>query len=197
MQQPTVDMPGSALGDAVGISWLLRDVDGVRVVGHGGDTVGQHSTFDMVPERQFAVVGLTNCGPNGNQFLDELGRWALETYLGIVERDPEPLALGDEQLADYVGMYETVAAVATITRDDDNGGLILVAEIKPEALEKLAEEAPENPPFPLGILPGPGDRYIVTDGPAKGMKGYFVRSADGSDRERARRGTAGHQGRRR
>ena len=30
-------MPGSALGDAVGISWMLRDVDGVRVVGHGGD----------------------------------------------------------------------------------------------------------------------------------------------------------------
>ena len=164
----------------VGISWLMRDVEGVRVVGHGGDTVGQHSTFDMIPERQFAVVGLTNCGPNGNQFLDELGRWTLETYLGIVERDPQPLALGAEQLTDYVGVYETVAAVATITRDDDNGGLILVAEIKPEALEKLAEEAPENPPFPLGILPGPGDRYIVTDGPAKGMKGYFVRDAAGS-----------------
>ncbi len=180
MQQATVDTPGSALGDAIGISWLMRDAEGVRVVGHGGDTVGQHSTFDMIPERQFAVVGLTNCGPNGNQFLDELGRWTLETYLGIVERDPQPLALGAEQLTDYVGVYETVAAVATITRDDDNGGLILVAEIKPEALEKLAEEAPENPPFPLGILPGPGDRYIVTDGPAKGMKGYFVRGAAGS-----------------
>ena len=194
MQQATVDTPGSALGDAVGISWLMRDVEGVRMVGHGGDTVGQHSTFDMVPERQFAIVGLTNCGPNGNQLLDELGRWALEAYLGIVERDPEPVALGAEQLADYVGTYETVAAIATITRDD-NGGLILVAEIKPEALEKLAEEAPENPPFPLGLLPGPGDRYIVTDGPGKGMKGYFVRNDRRGDRERPRRRTARHQDR--
>ena len=194
MQQTTVDTPGSALGDAVGISWLMRDVEGVRMVGHGGDTVGQHSTFDMVPERQFAVVGLTNCGPNGNQLLDELGRWALEAYLGIVERDPEPVALDAEQLADYVGTYETVAAIATITRDDDTGGLVLVAEIKPEALEKLAEEAPENPPFPLGLLPGPGDRYIVTDGPGKGMKGYFVRNTAGANRERPRRGTARHQG---
>jgi CubicO group peptidase (beta-lactamase class C family) len=190
MQQATVDTPGSALGDAIGISWLMRDIEvegegvegqgRVRMVGHGGDTVGQHSSFDIVPERQFAVVGLTNCGPNGNQFLDELGRWALETYLGIVERDPEPVALGAEQLADYVGTYETVAAIATITSDDDSGGLVLVAEIKPEALEKLAEEAPENPPFPLGLLPGPGDRYVVTDGPGKGMKGYFVRNAAGA-----------------
>ena len=50
-------------------------------------------------------------------------------------------------------------------------------------LEQLAagDEAPDDsPPFPIGILPGPGDRYIVTDGPAKGMKGYFVRSPDGA-----------------
>jgi hypothetical protein len=59
---------------------------------------------------------------------------------------------------------------------------VLTAEIKPEALAKLVEtgeEPPENPPFPLGILPGTGDRYIVIDGPAKGMRGYFVRSAEG------------------
>ena len=182
MKEATVETPGSALGDAIGISWMLRDVEGVRMVGHGGDTLGQHSTFDMVPGRQFAITGLTNCGPNGNQFLDELGRWALEAYLGIDERDPEPLALGEEQLADYTGTFETVAAVATITLDG-GGGLTLKAEIKPETLAKLVEEGEEPPddapPFPLGLLPGPGDRYIVTDGPAKGMKGYFVRSADG------------------
>ena len=31
MHEPTVAMPGSALGDYVGISWLLRDVGGVRL----------------------------------------------------------------------------------------------------------------------------------------------------------------------
>ena len=183
MQEPTVETPGSALGDAIGISWMLRDVDGVRMVGHGGDTLGQHSTFDMVPERQFAISGLTNCGPNGNQFLDELVRWALEAYIGVVDRDPEPLALSDEQLADYAGTYETVAVTARITLDG-SGGLTLVAEIKPETLAKLVEEGEDppddSPPFPLGLLPGSGDRYIVTDGPAKGMKGYFVRDADGA-----------------
>ena len=53
-----------------------------RVVGHGGDTIGQHSSFDIIPEHDFAIVGLTNCGPNGNQLLEELRHWAFETYLG-------------------------------------------------------------------------------------------------------------------
>lgn len=182
MQQPTVESPGSAIGDAVGISWLLREVEGVKVVGHGGDAIGQHSSFVMIPERDFAIVGLTNCGPNGNEFLEELTRWAFETYLGIVEHDPVPLVLDESELIDYTGRFETIAATATITTDGDRGGLVLLAEIKPDALAKLmdtGEAPPDDPPFPLGLLPGPGDRYVVVDGPAKGLKGFFVRNADG------------------
>jgi hypothetical protein len=55
--------------------------------------------------------------------------------------------------------------------------------VKPELIEQLieaGEEPPEDPPpFQVGLLPGDGDRYIITDGPAKGMKGYFSRNADG------------------
>ena len=72
MQDPTVSCPGNALGDAVGISWLLRDVEGTRVVAHGGDMAGQHSIFEMVPERRFAITSLTNCGPNGSEFNEEI-----------------------------------------------------------------------------------------------------------------------------
>ena len=47
--------------------------------------------------------------------------------------------------------------------------------------EQLGEdEMPEQPPIPLGLLPGDGDRYIVTEGPGKGMRGYFVRDDDGA-----------------
>lgn len=182
MQEPTVEAPGSALGDAIGITWMLRDVDGVRLVGHGGDSIGQHSEFVMVPERDFAVVCLTNCGPNGSVLNEELLRWALETYIGVIDRDPEPITLGDSELARYAGTYETIAAVATLTIHE--GGLLLKVDIKPETLAQLREageeEPPDYPPFPLGLLPGEGDRYIVTDGPAKGMKGYFVRDASGN-----------------
>lgn len=182
MQQPTFDMPGSAIGDAVGITWLLRDVDGVRLVSHGGTTNGQLSEFVMVPERDFAITSLTNCAPNGHQFNEEVRHWALEAFLGVIERDPEPVRLDAGELAAYTGTFETIAAVVTITPQD--GALVLNLEIKPEALAQLREageeEAPEQPPIRVGLLSGPGDRYIVTEGPAKGMKGYFARNADGA-----------------
>ncbi|HJT37658.1 MAG TPA: serine hydrolase domain-containing protein [Actinomycetota bacterium] len=182
MKQPTAEMKGSALGDYVGISWLLRDVDGVRIVGHGGDTIGQHSSFLMIPERSFAIAILTNCGPNGSQLMEELIKWALEAYAGVVERDPEPLSLDASALAPYAGRYETIAAWADLSVDGE-GRLVIDVELKPETRKQLLEEGaeePKQPPIPIAILPGEGDRYIVTDGPAKGMKGYFARGANGA-----------------
>jgi hypothetical protein len=177
MQEPTIECPGNALGDAVGISWMLRDVEGLRVVAHGGDTAGQHSTFEMVPEKRFAVTSLTNCGPNGSEFNERITRWAFEAYLGVEIKDPEPVALADAALSEYVGRYETIAVIADITAAD--GGLVVDVTVRPEVLEQLHEEPDDEPAIPLGILPGDGDRYIVPEGPAKGMKGYFSRGADG------------------
>jgi len=180
MQQPTADMRGSALGDYVGISWLLEDLEGVRLVMHGGDTIGQHSNFVMVPEQNFAISTLTNCGPNGGQFNERAVKWALETYLGIVQKDPEPMELTDSELAPYTGTFETIAAWADLTAE--NGRLIVNVRYKPETIRALVaegEEEPESQPIPLALLPGAGDRYIVPDGPAKGMKGYFMRNGAG------------------
>jgi CubicO group peptidase (beta-lactamase class C family) len=178
MHEPTVSCPGNALGDAVGISWLLRDVEGERVVSHGGDTSGQHSIFEMVPERRFAITSLTNCGPNGSEFIEELYRWAFQAYLGVEVKDPEMVRLDEEELAAYAGRYETIAAIYDVTVAD--GSLVLTETTRPEVLAQLGEEARDDPPEPLGILPGEGDHYVITGGPAKGMRGYFSRAGDGS-----------------
>lgn len=177
MQQPTAQCPGNAIGEAVGISWWLRDIDRVRLVSHGGNTIGQDSDFIMVPERDFAVITLSNSSPNGGQLNKEVSRWALETCLGVKDRDPEPLTLDASELSAYTGNYETIAGTIEITAAD--GHLVATAKIKPEVLEALGEEEPDEEPIPLGLLPGPGDRYVVVDGPAQGMQGYFARSADG------------------
>ena len=181
MQEPTADMRGSALGDYVGISWLLRDVDGVRIVGHGGTTNGQYSEFVMVPERGFALISMTNCGPNGSQLNTLLEKWALEHYAGLNDVEPEQLVLGDEALAQYVGRYETIAATADITAEA--GQLRVKVEMKPEMRAVLREQGEdvdeEQPTIPLALLAGDGDQYVVPDGPAKGMRGYFSRDADG------------------
>ena len=180
MKKPTYAIAGSALGDHVAISWFLEDVDGVQTCSHGGDVIGQHSSFVMVPERDFAVAVLTNCDGSGTQLKEQAVKWALEAFLGVIQKDPEPIVASDEVLAQYTGTYETVAAMADITAED--GRLILNVTIKPEAAKELfekEEDIPEQPPIPLGLLDGPGDRYIVADGVAKGMRGYFARGEDG------------------
>ena len=181
MQEPTVDMPGSAIGDAVGISWLLRDVHGVRLVAHGGTTIGQYSTFVMVPERDFALISMTNCGPNGAEFNHKLQRWALEHYLGVRDDDPTPVDRSEGELEPYTGRYETIASEVEVTIS--GGGLSAQVKRKEETTAALREAdesgtPPEQPPFPIAMLEG-GDGFVVSEGPGKGMRGYFTRNAEG------------------
>jgi hypothetical protein len=124
---------------------------------------------------------MTNSGPNGPQLNDRLVKWALEHYLGVIDKDPEPILLGDEALARFAGRYETIAAVCVIKAEA--GRLAATVEIKEEMrkiLQESGEEVPEEqPPIILGLISSDGDEYVVAEGPAKGMKGYFTRDADG------------------
>ncbi len=177
MQEPTADMRGSALGDYVGISWLLRDLDGERVVAHGGTTNGQHSDFLLVPARDFAVISMANCGPNGSELNHHLTTWALEHFLGLEEKDPEPRPVDGATLAAYAGRYETIAATCTITAEGER----LVARMAPkEQMAAVLGDADDDPPIPLMLVTGEGDPFVVPDGPAKGMRGYFTRGGDGA-----------------
>lgn len=181
MRQPTADMRGSALGDAVGISWLLADVDGVGTVYHGGTTHGQHSEFLLVPERDFGVISMTNCGPNGPQLNRRFVDWALEHYLGLTRSTPTAIRVPDAELAPYTGRFETIAAVVETTAHD--GRLAVKVSLKPQAAAAMAEageEVPEQPPLVIALVDGQPDSYVVDEGDAKGMKGYFTRTADGT-----------------
>ena len=180
MQEPTVETPGSALGDAVGISWLLEDVGGVRTVSHGGTTNGQYSSFTMVPSRGFAVVCLTNGSPGGPRLYDAVTKWALEHYLGVKAEPRVPEQRPADALAQYTGEFETIAVELRIVAVD--GQLDATITYKPEILAQLreaGEDGPEDQPvYRLGLLPG-GDRYVVVGGQADGMRGYFSRDGQG------------------
>jgi CubicO group peptidase (beta-lactamase class C family) len=93
--------------DGMGVTWMLRpSAEGVRIVQHGGDYVGQHAGFIMVPERGFALTVLTNSegGPKllGDLFLDD---WALRRFAGVSNLPAKPRALGRRELAPYEGLY--------------------------------------------------------------------------------------------
>ncbi|MFI6355435.1 serine hydrolase domain-containing protein [Streptomyces sp. NPDC050743] len=179
MREPTAELRGSTLGDAFGIGWFLRGVEGVRTVGHGGSGNGQFAELLLVPERDFAVVSLANSGPEGYQFNQAVLKRALELFLDVVEREPEPLPYDEERAREVAGRYEIDAMNLDIAREA--GRLTLAVGIKPEI--RAASDVAMPPDYPaadIGFLPGDGDEYIVTEGGLKGQKGFFSRADDGT-----------------
>jgi CubicO group peptidase (beta-lactamase class C family) len=93
--------------DGMGVTWHLRpSAQGVRIVQHGGDYLGQHAGFIMVPGREFALTVLTNSdgGPNllNDLFVDD---WALRRFAGVSNLPARPRALSKRELAPYEGLY--------------------------------------------------------------------------------------------
>jgi CubicO group peptidase (beta-lactamase class C family) len=179
MQEQTVELRASTLGDAFGICWFLRDVDGVRTIGHGGSGNGQFAELLIVPERNFAIVTMANAGPDGYPFNQAVVRWALEHYLGVVERDPEPIPYDEPRARQVVGRYEIEMMNLDIATDGTR--LTLEVGIKPEIREASEVEIPPDyPPATIGFLPGDGDEYIITEGGLKGQRGFFSRDDNGA-----------------
>jgi hypothetical protein len=176
--EPTVALRASTLGDALGICWFLRDVDGVRTVGHGGSANGQFAELLTVPERDFAVVALSNAGPDGIPFNQAVVRWALQTYVRVTDRDPEPLPYDKARAREVVGNYEIDAMTLSIAPAP--AGLTLEVRIKPEIRAAADTELPpDHAPANLGLLPGGADEYVVTSGGLQGQRGFFTRDESG------------------
>lgn len=168
MKEPTAVLQASSLGDAIGIGWFLRDVDGVRIIGHAGSAIGQFAELVTVPERDFAVVSLTNASPAGILCNQAIVRWALRTYIGVTDRDPEPLPYDKAQAQAVVGTYGNDAMTLTISTH--GAGLMLEAALKPEVRSALdTDPGPDPAPCDLGLLTG--DEYILTSGEFKGSRG--------------------------
>jgi CubicO group peptidase (beta-lactamase class C family) len=178
MREPTVHAPGWSAGDAVGLGWLLDDVGGLEVVGHGGATAGQLSLFKTVPERGFALVSCTNCSPIGSAFNERVMRWAWETLLETAVPEPETVARSAEEVRQFCGRYETVASVVTVTPSAD--GISLEVLDRPEVLKELGIEPEQEPPIPFLFCAGEGDRIVCTTPPHRGSRGFFVRDAGGA-----------------
>jgi CubicO group peptidase (beta-lactamase class C family) len=179
MRQPTAALRGSSLGDAIGIGWFLRDVDGVRTAGHAGSANGQFAELLMVPERGFAVVSLANAGPDGIPFNQAVVRWALEACVGVTDRDPVPLPYDEARAAEIVGLYEN--EVMTLTIEADGATLRLEGRMRPEIRAAADKELPpDHAPFEFGLLPGDADEYVITGGAFRGLRGFFTRGEGGA-----------------
>ena len=154
-------------------------MNGVHTIGHGGSANGQFAELLIVPERNFAVMSMSNASPDGIPFNQAVVRWALENYLGLVDRDPEPIPFDAARAQEIIGKYEN--EMMTFTIDTVGTGLRLEVLIKPEIRAAADKEPPPDPPpADFGLLPSNKDEYIITSGAFKGQRGFFTRDTGGT-----------------
>jgi hypothetical protein len=146
-------------------------------MGNGREEAVSPASKAAVPG--FAVAVLSNAGPDGGMAVNRaVVRWALEHYLGVADRDAEPLPYDPARAADIAGSYHN--DMMTLTFGTDGAGLTVECTIKPQIRAATGTELPPDmPPADLGLLPGDAAEYIITSGGLQGQRGFFTRDHNG------------------
>ena len=168
MQSPL--FPTDGMGGAVGITWMIGEVGGAKVVRHGGSTFGQRATLLLVPSRSFAIAVLTNAD-RGEALTARVTRWALEHYLQLVDPPLVPLVRSADELAQYAGRY--VGALGDVVATVSEGQLTL-QPVPTGAEPELADTLPATAGF-IGE-----DRFVVLGDPDDTRRGEFLRGTPGT-----------------
>ena len=86
-------VPGGSLGqircDGIGVAWFTFERDGVKLIAHGGGTVGQQSLLVIAPDENFVFAMLTNAD-SGSDLVLMAARWMLNHHLGTSVLDDKP-----------------------------------------------------------------------------------------------------------
>ncbi len=178
MQAPTVETPGSTLGDAIGIAWILKDVDGAMVVGHGGTTIGQESAFELVPDKGLGVAVLTNAS-GGGDLHRAVVKAVLAEYAGLDWPEPVPADRPTAALEEYAGVYRNISIVSDVTTTPE--GLQIKSVPTQDFLDMVGAppEAFDSPPVQVKMVGESGDMFVVVEDGEAGYRGYFRRGGDG------------------
>jgi CubicO group peptidase (beta-lactamase class C family) len=153
MQQRQALMPGET-DIGIGLGWLVRDIDGVRTVGHNGGTLGQAAFLTTFPDQGVAIALLTN-GPTGGQVWQDVAAH-VTGELGLPSLKPRyptpPADPLDLDLSKYTGRYERRAVHSTVSLDD--GKLVLT-------MEYVGVEYDLRPPPPVPIVPVNAQTFVA------------------------------------
>lgn len=179
MRSPLVP---AALGQHRGIAWSVAEEGGVRVIGHGGATIGQQALLSIAPERRAAIAMLTNSN-EATQLQNAVSRWWSRRYLGVEQPPPAPIehAPGESEHVGHdaahcplvlfaqlllTGTYRNPANELRIAMDDR--GLVVHRRLF-GSLRKQMEEPPPQPE-PARAAMCAGDRILLLDGPLAGTQ---------------------------
>jgi len=160
--------------DAVGLAWMLRRIDGVDLISHGGGTKGQVSELVVAPHERFVFAVLTN-HEYGGVLIERLFNPVLEAYLGVREPEPEPRELDAERLSEYAGRYASWMSDAELVV----AGAGLEARLIPKRGFPTPESKPAVAPPPAQLVFYDDDWVFATDDLWKGTRAGFLRDSSG------------------
>jgi len=163
MQQPRINSWDEHT--SFGQGWYITEYPDLRIIQHGGSTMGFRAMLRIAPERGFAIALLTN-GDSGARAYDSVTNWALEHYLGFETPVPAVADLSGKKLDRLTGLYGRQDTRMEVRRDGRTLR-IRAYQIDPET----GEEKEDSPYAASGDIvlepiesPRPHD-FRVKDGP--------------------------------
>jgi len=161
------------LDQHLGIAWFVESFGDVRTASHAGRIQGFTGKVLFAPERQFAIVVLTN-GDRGAEVYDSVIGHALKSYLGVEKNPPTEVVAQRADLKPFVAMWIGDLEDYRIYLEGDR--------LKTRRLFKPAwagaPKAFEDPP-PISLGSAGKDLVIMTDGPYQGTIGKLLRDESG------------------
>jgi hypothetical protein len=175
MQQPTATAASTITG--VGVSWLLDDFGGVRLVTHGGNISNlQTSSFAMAPDHGLGITVLSNSRAGAVVGKEALA-WALGHYLDRPARPTLPVQpLGADELDEYVGRYDVGPWMWSVT--SESGRLYSTMQLPDDTSPEL--RALFDKPADELVCVGP-DQFAPAADPVA-PSGDFIRDDSGAIR---------------
>ncbi len=155
------------LGSSIGISWRLREMQGVRLAYHGGVAVGQQGVLMLAPERRAAIAVETN-SVRGALLHTEVTKWWQKERLGIEAPPPVYVELERSRYKLLAGRYAAELSDAELEISDT--GLIY----RSFSHNKLKNDPPPEDPPPSRVAFTSNDQFTLLDGPLKDTRGEFL-----------------------
>jgi CubicO group peptidase (beta-lactamase class C family) len=147
---------------AFGLGFGVVMARGRTTLEHGGSLPGYRAQLLLVPDEELALVLLTNSGR---------GQCAIHQVLeplGLALRLPAEVALAEDELAAFAGVYrEPIGSQIAVSARD--GGL----DFEVVMADQLTGEPEEHPP--LQLRPAGDGRFVVREGDERGDSAEFLR----------------------
>lgn len=159
-----------------GVGWSIVQYPGVTAVGHGGAWGGHRAHLTIVPERDFAIAMLVNAD-TGVRAYTEVEEWALEHYLDVTMPKPDTVALADDALDQFTGVFTRHDGRYEV-RQRENGLRITLTDID----EETGEE--KETPRLFDLEPLGETRFRVTSPESYGATVDIVPVPDADGHER-------------